>query len=490
LVATTVGLWAAIAHAAPVTVEFPSSACPNVDEESLQRCINGVDPGSTVILTTEIIDEAALIDKSLTLRASDPTLRPRLFGVGITSPASGAANITVEDVRLSLVLRINLSTGSGHKITIRRVDIGEDFVLPSGMEVQANVGATIAIENSIIRSDQEDGKDVLSLFTQNPTGPVRFRVVGNRITAHGDTDSAAGIHMQAEGGGTIFADIYNNVIWDVATCNCGAAAGIAIVPDPTTKANVNIVGNTIVNSRTNAIQQRNLLTTGRLALDVFNNIFTHNRRSALSLDKGTPGTLIFRSGYNDFFANSAPNALDGLSLGPGNLGLDPRYVNRAARDFRLAANSPLINRGSTCSLGGAADPDAAGRHRLNGPAVDIGAFENGGPAITGVVRVGTDGPDTLSGTPGADILCGNAGNDVLRGGRGADYVDGGAGNDWVIGGIGVDRVYGGVGNDSVCTKDNAGGDLADGGPGTDKADTDPGDVRASVEAGGGCSSPL
>lgn len=60
LVATTIGLWATVAQAAPVTVEFPSSTCPDTDDESLQRCIDGVDPGSTVILTTEIIDEGLL----------------------------------------------------------------------------------------------------------------------------------------------------------------------------------------------------------------------------------------------------------------------------------------------------------------------------------------------------------------------------------------------------------------------------------------------
>lgn len=417
-------------------------------------------------------------------------MQPHLLAVLVGSPATGAANITVEDVRLTLGLRVALTTGNRHVVTIRRVNIGQDFSAPTGLEVQADVGASITVENSILRNHRQDFTPVVSLFGQNPTGPVRFRLVGNRITAQNDAKSSGGIRLQMEGTGSVRAEFYNNLIWDVAGCQCGIAAGIGIALDPTYKATVNIVGNTFDNSATNGVQQRNDFTTGRMLLNVFNNVFTHNGSAPISLEKGSPGTLIFRAGYNDFFANENPNFLDGLPPGPGNLNADPRYRNRAGKDFRLAASSLLINKGSTCSPGGVADPDASGRHRLNGAAVDIGALENGGPVITGVVRVGTDGPDTLVGTPGPDILCGNAGNDVLRGGPGADYVDGGAGNDWVIGGTGVDRVYGGAENDSVCTRDNAGGDLADGGAGTDKADTDPGDIRASVEAGGGCSSPL
>jgi hypothetical protein len=483
---TTLAIAATPAAAAPVTVNYPSTNCPVAGDHGLQDCIDGVDPGSTVILTSEIINEPALIDKSLTLRAVDRTLQPILLGIGITSPTTGAAKIVVQDIRLSLVMVVNLTTGSGHSVTIQRVDIGKGVAGPRGMQVQADVPSSITIENSVIRSDQEDQQDVLNLATQNSPGPVNFRVIGNKITAHGDTESGSGIELSMETGGTVQADIFNNVIWDVATCNCGAASGIAILPHDKVRADVNIVGNTIDNSNSEAIQQRNDLTTGRLLLRVFNNIFSHNRVSALDLESGTLGSLIFRSGFNDRFANGGPDNLDGQVAGPGNLTVDPRYADLNARNFRLQSNSPLINKGSTCSPGGVANPDAALRHRLNGPEVDIGAYETGAAQITGVVRVGTSGADTLNGTNGQDILCGYGDADILKGLGGSDYIDGGAGPDRLIAGPGVDRLLGNIGGDRLCTQDGAGGDVADGGTGTDKGATDPGDTRVSLEGLGGC----
>ncbi|MFN8623123.1 MAG: hypothetical protein U0869_20485 [Chloroflexota bacterium] len=81
------------------------------------------------------------------------------------------------------------------------------------------------------------------------------------------------------------------------------------------------------------------------------------------------------------------------------------------------------------------------------------------PYCRGVLatKVGTDGPNHLSGTGGRDViqgfggndvikglggndlLCGGKGSDRLEGGNGADFHDGGPGTDTCIGGPGVDR---------------------------------------------------
>jgi Ca2+-binding RTX toxin-like protein len=55
--------------------------------------------------------------------------------------------------------------------------------------------------------------------------------------------------------------------------------------------------------------------------------------------------------------------------------------------------------------------------------------------------------DTLSGLGGDDILSGQAGNDVLLGGDGNDSLNGGSGNDTLDGGLGIDTLVGGSGND-------------------------------------------
>jgi hypothetical protein len=60
-------------------------------------------------------------------------------------------------------------------------------------------------------------------------------------------------------------------------------------------------------------------------------------------------------------------------------------------------------------------------------------------------KVGTLGPDRLTGGPGNDVLCGLDGNDVLVGNGGNDILKGGSGDDSLYPGLGVDNVDGGSG---------------------------------------------
>src|SRR5829696_4944260 len=46
-----------------------------------------------------------------------------------------------------------------------------------------------------------------------------------------------------------------------------------------------------------------------------------------------------------------------------------------------------------------------------------------------VIRIGTDGPDTLRGTKGSDQLLGKGGSDRINGRAGTDSILGGAGDD-------------------------------------------------------------
>lgn len=59
-------------------------------------------------------------------------------------------------------------------------------------------------------------------------------------------------------------------------------------------------------------------------------------------------------------------------------------------------------------------------------------------ALAGVVKSGTDNPETLEGTPGDDELYALGGDDVLLGYEGDDWLVGGAGNDDINGWDGVD----------------------------------------------------
>jgi CSLREA domain-containing protein len=142
------------------------------------------------------------------------------------------------------------------------------------------------------------------------------------------------------------------------------------------------------------------------------------------------------------------NGCDYLA-GPGDV------VNRGARLLSLDDNggpslthalkrgSPALNAGAKCNKG-----DQRGVARALGGKCDIGAWEL--VRCEGVVvnRVGTGGPDLLTGSSGADGFLLLGGNDTARGANGNDGLCGGAGKDRLEGGAGNDHLAGGAGRDT------------------------------------------
>lgn len=416
---------------AAATWHYPSDECPTSGDHGLQDCIDAAGSGDTIVLTNEVTpDGGVTIAKSLTLRAASPSLRPVLRSISIVN-GSGPVKVTVEDVRVVNRLRVSFVTHPGSAVTLRRVEVGKGAVDPAGVSFDTQVAASFTLEQSYVRTgDSAVQDDALRLFADDPDGPVSIRVVGNRLTTHGNPGSFSGIALTSTGDGSVDASILSNAIWDVGRCVCGGVSGIFVNPSGTAQVDVDLIGNTIELSATDGIGQRNGLTGGgHLTLDVFDNIISHTEGFAIRLASGAPGSFRFRAGHNARYETFGVS-LDGQSPGSGNVIANPRYVDPTNGDLRLRADSPLIDRGLVCTPGGTSMVDAAGRHRLAGATVDMGAHERGAGTASGVLRMGTSDRDTLRGTRGRDILCGFAGNDTLcaRDDR-RDFVDGGAGRD-------------------------------------------------------------
>ena len=79
-------------------------------------------------------------------------------------------------------------------------------------------------------------------------------------------------------------------------------------------------------------------------------------------------------GGSSWFATANSIAMGGLA-GHDALDLDPRFVNPSSDDYRLAFDSPAIDAGETSSVPASLVVDLAGEPRVQGDAVDIGAFE-------------------------------------------------------------------------------------------------------------------
>jgi RTX calcium-binding nonapeptide repeat (4 copies) len=485
----------ALVGAAPASVlaattwDYPSALCP-LGDTGLQDCIDGTAAGDTVRITQDdLADQGAFIGHSLTLTAASGH-HPTLYSAYVNDGgASGSLNVTVEGLTFVSYTQVFLSVGTDHTVTFRNIGVTQaanaNF---AAMSLETSVPSTISVIGSRLQYTGEYGG--ISVSTTNATGLATIQAIGNRISASGATSSGAGVAVQTTGNGAARVEIMNNAIWDVGTCGCGQDSAIAIDGGSLFQTLANVVGNTVDRARATgfnipALSIKTESDAGVMTVNAFNNVFTRSG-VAFAFSDGIVRAL-FAAGYNDSYKNTSADELNGHSLGSHNLTSDPKFANEAARNLRLVASSPVIDAGLVCSSGGVANLDAAGHGRLHGATVDMGAYERGAAAPTGVARVGTSSGESLVGTSGDDILCGYGGPDFLDGKGGNDYLRGGPGADVIVGGHGSDRLFGDGGADTLCARDGThGNDHLDGGAGPDGYLADPGDVKVGVEHSATC----
>ncbi len=438
--------------AAAGTYRYPSARCPDTGPKGLQACVDAAAPGSTIIIVDEVVDESVYVGKSLTLRGDSRRYRPILFSIGFGVDSGGSAvRLAIEDVRVRRrIYASRVDSGSGHRFTFRRVEVGRGEPDAQGLSVAAEVPVTVVVEDSWLSSGASQTR-ALAFYAMHAAGTSRVRAVGNRISQAGKPLAGSGVSVYADGAGTTEVDIHNNSIHDAAQDGAGGASGILVHATGVPTVDVDVVGNTVAGSKAAAFTLWNTVGVGgRVVLDLFDNSFTHSLQGVV-ISERVAGTTSLRSGYNNTYRNTLTDYYQDRGRGAGDIHKDPRFVDLADGDLRLRASSPLVDRGKVCQPGGLVIRDAAGRHRLAGSSIDIGAFERGGRSGGGKVVMGTSRRDVLRGSKGADILCGMGGDDRL------------------------------------CARDRTtGNDFVDGGSGRDRATVDRRDRRRSIEATGGC----
>lgn len=442
---------------------------------TLQACVNGVPSGATIRIATDDrvdLDASAglKIRKSLTLRpapgfdpvigSADP-LTPRQ--IVIEDAAGTAVDVTLRDLRFDAAgIDVSFFSHPGNRFTA----IGNTVSHRNEGNNDRAIAVDVRVDDTIV---------VIERNTLTTTGaPLRFlsmlpapddtataRLVGNRISAPVRDDAYHGIDLDIRAFGTVTLDVHGNTIRKAMGCNCGGSGALSLYVEGTPTATVNLVGNTI--DRTQGFSSGIgmildvVASGGMTTVNIHNNVISNGSGSPFWFPSLTP-RLKVRFGHNAVHQNGEPSRWGGYRPASLPSTLAPGYVNAKTGDYRLTAGSQLRDRGEVCTSGGAVRTDAAGRFRVAGANVDIGAYEYGAPPRgTGVVRLGTSGPDTLDGTDGRDILCGFGGADVLSGGAMPDVH------------------AGGPGDDRLRARDGAGGDLVMGGNGRDTCRSDPGD---------------
>jgi hypothetical protein len=177
----------------------------------------------------------------------------------------------------------------------------------------------------------------------NPATLVTAEGVARSSLARVTLAGAAGWRGFLAEGGAQGLTLSRNIIRDLAT-------GLLLRQG----SQVEVVNNTIVGN-TNG-----LVAEGDNPVNVRNTIFAYN--SGTGLRRGE-GTTSLSNTYNDFWANGLD--MDPVDVGGGKLFRDPRFRSMGADDLRLAADSPLIDKGAPN------DPTLPG----GGTRVDIGYAE-------------------------------------------------------------------------------------------------------------------
>jgi parallel beta-helix repeat protein len=145
----------------------------------------------------------------------------------------------------------------------------------------------------------------------------------------------------------------NTFAYDLVDYNTGYGIYLS------TATNANVQNNTITGNTSGGIA---IFSTPETTATILNNIIASNAGYGIDLPHGTGAA--YSIDYNDFWDNLSGTAIGSITMGTGNLALDPKFRNAGSDDYSLLEDSPVINMG---------DP-ATQYNDLDGTRNDMGAF--------------------------------------------------------------------------------------------------------------------
>lgn len=339
--------------------------------------------GQTLALTSGVFEEPELtINYAVTLQGAG-TLDTIVQPAGDTRIASVSIpveyGVTLPVVFLNLTLSNGVTDGSGGAIFV-----GEGRVIVSNCVVSGNsaanggglycmpgADASLTVDHSIISGNtasQQGGGAMRGLYrnctffgnSADKGGAAAYAVLEDCVFEENHALEQGGglLHGRATrclfngnravfGGGVSQADLANTLLIQNTADQSGAAlyGGTAV--------NCTLVGNTAGHQG-----------GGVCGASVTNSILYDNHASI---------------GKNyDAASTLAWSCAEPLAPGPGNIAAYPRFRDRNAYDYSLLSHSPCTNAGSTAAA--PTGPDLNGNARVQGAAVDMGAYEHD-PAI-------------------------------------------------------------------------------------------------------------
>ncbi len=317
----------------------------NSAKSSIQKAINITADGGQVWVGGGVYFERISFESMSLYGVNKPVLngKPLPFGVQfergtvvkIRSYGYGNTNVT----RLDGFTIINgLTSGTGGGIHCTATDPDAAPVVIANNTIVGNTASfkgggiflygTATITNNVIIGNNTQG---------GPGGGIACNNSSTRVTIANNLIADNRAH---EGGGGISASFTSSILI----------------------ANNTIVDNTVTNAGAGGIY----FDSGSFDATNANNIIAFNS-SGIGSENST-----VTNRYNCIVSNLTANYI-GLTPGPGDVSVNPLFVNRAEADYHLLGASPLINAGDNNLKVGGLDLDGA--PRVEGVIVDLGAYE-------------------------------------------------------------------------------------------------------------------
>jgi hypothetical protein len=408
---------------------WPSGACPG----TLQACIDAAAAGEAIeIATNGPINESPQVnDKSLTLRPAAG------FAPVFSSPNSifviggdVAATNVVEGMTIANGRLVAIQGGEGaFDVTFRANVILDTYSYGAAVEIRSGntqppygpVAFDVS-DNRITVDGFSAGDQIGAISVGSFESDGSGRIAGNVIVQTGESTQNAvigaysGAHaltvdilandiggqgfnngislFQFAPGGSITARVVNNLVRGGQIDVAGQPGGIGLNVSQGSGV-FTVVNNTIANGESGISVSARLDLGATLSGVLANNIVAGHSDYGMGIEEDLAGS--FANHHNLVFGNAS----DYFTPGPGTLTADPQFAG--GNDYHLQSSSPARQAGDDAAVPADITGDLDGAPRIQGPAVDLGAYEDAISAAE-IPALGPLGLALLAGGLGAAAL--------------------------------------------------------------------------------------
>jgi hypothetical protein len=336
-------------------------------------------------------DHGTLTLRGLTFRNARTTTQNAVDGAVLVNATGGQS--TVERC---------VFTENVHTSSLAAAQLGAGLAVSAVEDGSVRVVASVFRNNSIVSTGAASQADYAGLYLGARTGSIELfgsRFEGNRVESPGITVGGAGGLFTDTGSITVEDNVFvNNENRGPSNIIYGAFSVVAFFPGARTVARRNIfIGNL---STTGQAPQFSLRSISAGSTAIVSDTLVAASPSGWGLYVGGKGVerLVNLTVADNAHGNLTLQNTGGiLSLansivygGPGPqtqftgavgqvanlIGTNPRFVNRAAFDYRLRSGSPARDKGNNNPPGKLGPFDVAHTARIKGGRVDRGAFES------------------------------------------------------------------------------------------------------------------